>query len=252
MPARHPRLSFTKFLLPKEGARADECEDAIGADTSALRFAVADGATEAFDSGSWARSLAEGWAAPAGPAPGAESLGRWAAAEGARLHEAWEGKELPWYAEEKRRAGSFAAFVGLAFEVGEDLALRFRAVALGDSCLFHLRGGELLAAVPVSRPEDFNSAPVLLPSREDLRDAAVARAVALEGEARAGDLFLLASDAAAAWFLSAWGGRPTLLERFDSLLAASENEALAALLRAERSEGRLKDDDVAVLRIVVG
>lgn len=251
-PSRSLRLCASHFLMPKEGAGLDECEDAVAVSVETLRFAVADGATEAFDAGNWARALAGAWiGAERAPLALAE-FRAWAAAEGARLAESWRGRALPWYAEEKARAGSFAAFVGLCFEAGGGGPLRWRAVAVGDSCLVQRRGGVLRAAMPLSRPGDFNSAPPLVPSRAAALDAALARAVTAQGAAEEGDTFLLLSDAAAAWFLQLSEDGSPLLAELDSRLAASDNVALAELFRAERRAGRIKDDDVAVVRVAVG
>jgi hypothetical protein len=245
-----PRVEARAFLLPKGGATAEECEDAVAFDPAALRFAAADGATEAFDAGSWARRLASAWVAAEDPPLSSAGLRPWLAAEGARLRETWDGRSLPWYAEEKARAGSFAAFVGFCFEErGGGLA--WRAVALGDTCLFQLRGGELRAALPLARPEDFNSAPALVPSRDSLMDAALARAVTASGRAEAGDVFLLLTDAAAMWFLSARGRDPALAAEFDKLLAAGDDEPLARMILRERVASAMKDDDVAALRVAV-
>lgn len=236
--------------MPKEGAGAEECEDAVGMNISVRRFALADGATEAFDAGRWARALARGWVEREVAALSVEEFKVWVAEEGKRFAEGWMGRELPWYAEEKARAGSFAAFVGVAFEEAEG-GWRWRAVALGDACLVQRRAGTVVAAVPLDDPAEFNAAPVLLPSREAALKGALVRAVEAAGAAAAGDRFLLLSDAAAAWFLKLSRTRDPILEEFDSLLAASENEALAALFRAERAAGRIKDDDVAVVRIEI-
>lgn len=251
MPPTRTRLRATHFLMPKEGAGAEECEDAVGVNVSVRRFAVADGATEAFDAGRWARALAAGWVERETAALSVEELKVWVAEEGKRFAEGWAGRELPWYAEEKARAGSFAAFVGVSFEEAAG-GWRWRAVALGDACLVQRRAGAIVTAVPLDDPAEFNAAPVLVPSREAAHAAALARVVEAAGRAAAGDRFLLLSDAAAAWFLKLSRARDPVLEEFDSLLAASENEALAALLRAERASGRIKDDDVAVVRVEIG
>jgi len=187
---------------------------------------------------------------------------------------------LPWYAEEKRRAGSFAAFVGVRFERESEVpsgsrredgnlidassgsgnpvgasrveqGLRWRAVALGDSCLVQMRAGSLLTALPVASAADFNSTPPLVPSLEAIRGAALARAVFDEGEAAEGDTLMLISDAVAAWFFDSHERARARLDEFDSLVGASENEPLAEFLRGERRERRLKDDDVAIVRIKV-
>lgn len=248
MPSERFSIRASHFIMPKEGASPEECEDAVGVDAGAGRFALADGATEAFDAGSWARALAGGWVRAA-PLTVVE-FKAWVAEEGKRLQEGWAGRELPWYAEEKARGGSYAAFVGLSLGEGGG-GLRWRAIALGDACVVQRRGGRIEAAMPLSRAEEFNSCPALVPSRGAALEAALARAVTAGGGAEAGDTFLLLSDAAAAWFFGLFAERAPLLEEFDSRLAASDNEALAGLFRRERGAGRIKDDDVAVVRVTV-
>jgi Protein phosphatase 2C len=246
------RTESRLFLLPKDGSTQEECEDAAAADDGVMSYAVADGATEAFDAGRWARRLAAGWVG-AQPAPVKPvEFSAWVAAQGEWLEADWgEAASLPWYAQEKRRAGSFAAFVCLSFDAGRE-GPHWRSAALGDSCLFQLRGGSIVAALPIASHADFNSSPPLVPSLGALREAALARAVFREGSAERGDTFLLLSDALAAWFFETHDRRVReRLAEFDSLAAAAENESLAELVRRERREGRLKDDDVAVVRVSV-
>ncbi|MEJ7708934.1 MAG: hypothetical protein WKF84_03550 [Pyrinomonadaceae bacterium] len=85
-----------------------------------------------------------------------EGFRRCVAARGDEFHEAWKNRALPWYAEEKSRAGSFAAFVGLQF-LNIAGSLRWKSIALGDSCLFIVRNHQLQIAFPVSDPKKFNS-----------------------------------------------------------------------------------------------
>ena len=239
-----------QFVLPKEGSTLEECEDAVGVDEEGLRFAVADGATEAFDARRWAVRLAEAWVGAKSAPLAVEGFRTWLAAQGEWLHATWEGRAMPWYAEEKARAGSYAAFVGLQLRPCER-GLSWDAVALGDACLVQRRGEETCAAVPVKGRGDFNSCPPLVPSHESLREAALERLVKGEGSAARGDVFLLMSDALAAWYFEFAGAGGDAVARFDSLLAASENEALEELVREERRAKRMRDDDVAVVRVAV-
>ncbi|MGH9941969.1 MAG: hypothetical protein ACRD9R_06375 [Pyrinomonadaceae bacterium] len=246
------RLRSWTFVLPKEGSTPAECEDAVGVDEAGRKFALADGATEAFDAGHWARRLTEAWV-ESEPAPlAAEEFRAWAAAQGEWLRDYWRGRRLPWYGEEKARGGSFAAFVGLRFESG-GAGLGWRAVAVGDSCLVQLRAGRIQTAMPISSHLGFNSCPALVPSAAALQESALAQSLTTQaGVAEPGDVFLLLSDAVAAWLLELYEtGRHTLAAEFDSLLAASENETLTRLLRRKRRERRLKDDDVAIVRVLV-
>jgi hypothetical protein len=244
------RIQTRHFVLPKEGSAAEECEDAVAFDAGSLRFAVADGATEAFDARRWAARLAAEWVGAVRAPLTAREFGPWLKEQGEWLHASWEGRKLSWYAEEKRRAGSYAAFVGLRLETS-GRRMGWRALALGDSCLVQRRGGEVLAAFPLSKSEEFGTTPPLVPSSEALREAALARLVGREGGAEPGDTFLLMTDALSAWYFDAAARRDPEAERFDSLLAASENGSLSELVRRERAAARMKDDDVAVVRVML-
>jgi hypothetical protein len=245
------RISTRQFVLPKGGSAEDECEDAVAFDVDASRFALADGATEAFDARRWAMRLAETWVAAKSAPLTAEEFRPWLVEQGEWLRASWEGRKLSWYAEEKRRAGSFAAFVALKLEA-RGRAVRWDAVALGDSCLVQTRGGRVETAMPLSTHEEFNSSPPLVPSNESAHEVALARLVSARGEAERGDVFLLMSDALSAWYFESVAKRDGRAAQFDSLLAASENESLAELVRGERESKRMKDDDVAVVRISIG
>jgi len=244
------RIQTRHFVLPKEGSAAEECEDVVAFDAGALRFAVADGATEAFDARRWATRLAAEWVGAVRAPLTAAEFGPWLKEQGVWLHASWEGRKLSWYAEEKRSAGSYAAFVGLRLEAS-GRKMGWRAVALGDSCLVQRRGGEVLDAFPLDSRRAFTSTPPLVPSSEHSREAALARLVEREGRAEPGDTFLLMTDALSAWFFETSARRDPCAEQFDSLLAASENGSLSELVRRERAAARMKDDDVAVVRVSV-
>lgn len=239
-----------QLLLPKSGATRDECEDAISVDARARRFAIADGATEAFDARGWAERLALGWTkAEVSPHTQKEFIS-WASGEGAAWAATWIGRALPWYAAEKRRAGSFAAFVGLEFE--EDAgALRWRAAAVGDACLVSVRAGKVRGAMPLTDYRDFNSTPRLVPSIEAVATMRESDVVIAEGAFESSTIFWLLSDAIAAWYLRAFAEETTRIAGFENLLLQADDASLASFIHEERLALRLRDDDVAALRIEV-
>src|SRR5690242_21643829 len=98
-------LRTQQVLLPKSGFEASECEDSIGSDEQNCRFAVADGATEAFDARNWAERLANKWVR-SNTALTPEAFNEWVVSEGQELHSCWKQLKLSWYAEEKARTGS--------------------------------------------------------------------------------------------------------------------------------------------------
>lgn len=238
-------LQLRQLLLPKLDHDTSECEDAIAFDTNTARFAVTDGATEAFHARQWATNLAEHWVRNESTLT-LEEFRKWVADEGRELHDSWNGLTLSWYSEEKARAGSFAAFVGVELDLKTDTP-SWQAIALGDTCLLHCRGGALLKSLPLSRSESFNSAPVLVASNSKLHESTMQSVVIDSGSCENGDVLLLMTDAAAAW----------CLQRFEhgdfdaNFLTAKADEELIRFFDDEREAGRIRNDDLAVLRIEI-
>jgi hypothetical protein len=238
-------LQLQQLLLPKLDHDFSECEDTIGVDIHTARFAVADGATEAFHAQQWARNLAEHWVRNKATLT-LDEFRKWVAAEGRELHDSWNGLTMSWYSEEKARTGSFAAFVGLELDLKGD-APSWKAIALGDSCLLHCRGGALLKSLPLSRSESFNSAPVLVASNYALHEGTMQSVVVDSGNCENGDVLLLASDAMAAWCLQRFENGD-----FDPHFLEGKNlEALRGFFDDERQTGRIRNDDLAIVRIEI-
>src|SRR5438874_561624 len=150
-------VRWQAFRLPKRGNSADEYEDACAANPYMGRFAVADGASESSFAGLWAQLLVNGFTKlvekPDPDAGWLQALQKdWAKQVGS--------KPLPWYAEAKRDQGAYATFLGLALKrSSKDGKGLWRAVAVGDSCLFHFRGGRLLGAFPLNKSQQFGNQP---------------------------------------------------------------------------------------------
>ena len=64
-------------------------------------------------------------------------------------------------------------------------------------------------------------------------------------------MFLLLTDAIAAWYLQALNTSPRLAHEFDASLAATDIYELEALISRCRDGGSLRNDDVAVIRIAI-
>lgn len=243
-------LSVMQFLLPKDGLLRSECEDAIGVRCDMGRFCVADGATEAFDSRRWAKLLTRCWGG-SNRLLTREEYEPWLRTLGERLERRWTRRPLSWYAEEKSRGGAFAAFVGVAFIWSGD-HLSWQATALGDSCLVHRRADSILDSMPISDPEQFGYHPTLVPSnlrhQKDIGD----HVKTAHGSAEQHDVFLLLTDAIAAWYLRMASADPSRIGHFDQLLAAGDSEALERMISEQRRDKFLRNDDVAIIRIAIG
>lgn len=236
--------------MPKSGLDAFECEDAIGINETSGRFAIADGATEAFDSQSWARLLVDDWVRLAPEAGTPESFWSFVTRQSQSLHDSWSKLQLSWYAEEKAQTGSFAAFIGVQLDL-EGPSPSWDAIAMGDSCLIHCRRREILTSLPIAKSEDFNASPALVPSQTLLHGPARDRIVKRTGIIEDGDVLLLLSDAAACWYLRSDEKTIEARSVFDSLLETGQEAELRDLFSKERASGRISDDDIAVIRIGV-
>src|SRR5262245_6837941 len=144
MLANSTNPSFQALWLPRNGSSAAEYEDAWAGDAVSGRFAIADAATESSMGGPWARLLVKGFVHSADA--NLASWGDWLPP----LQERWcreVGEQpLPWYAEIKAQQGAFATFLGLVVDQSGWWwsRRRWRAVAVGDGCLFQVRQGRLL------------------------------------------------------------------------------------------------------------
>ena len=240
MPPANAPPRWHAFRLAKAGNSAEEYEDAFAA--AAGRFAVADGASEASFAADWAKLLAEGFVAADGkPWQGLDWLPplrqRWAAAV--------DGRALPWYAETKRDAGAYATLLGLALQPPSGKKPgTWRALAVGDSCLFHTRGGRVLAAFPLERSAAFGRQPPLLGSRPGGPEPESEQA---RGRYRAGDRFLLMTDALAQWFLAEEEEGFCPAEDVAKLLAAVDPVAAFVSWVGERRGKGLRNDDVTLV-----
>lgn len=239
-------LQLRQLLLPKLGQEVSECEDFIATDTQSSRFAVADGATEAFDALSWAQRLAQHWVQRKSTQT-LEEFREWVAAEGRELHESWNGLTLSWYSEEKARSGSFAALVGVELELKSE-SPSWQAIALGDTCLLHCRNGKLLKSLPLERSDSFTSAPVLVASDSSLHESSMQSVVTGSGTCQNGDVLLLMSDAVASWCLQRFESDDLDVVQF---LSSNSDEELRQFFDAERTAGRIKNDDIAIVRIEI-
>jgi hypothetical protein len=235
-------LRTQQILLPKSGFESSECEDSIGSDEQNCRFAVADGATEAFDARNWAQRLAQNWVrSDAALTP--EAFHEWVANEGQELHSSWQQLTLPWYAEEKARKGSFAAFVGVELDLRTDTP-EWKAIALGDACLLHCRNGGVIKSLPLANSASFHSAPLLVASDPAIYKTSEQSLVIESGSCEKNDVLFLVSDAAAAWYLERFEQN-----NFSDVFESNDTEALAEFFENERLAGRIRDDDIAVMRL---
>ncbi|HTU22233.1 MAG TPA: hypothetical protein VMG10_29610, partial [Gemmataceae bacterium] len=158
---------------------------------------------------------------------------------------------VPWYLEPGLNQGAFATFLGLVIADNSWFAL-----AVGDSCLFQMRQGELICAFPLTRAADFGNAPWLVGSRTSPIEVPQKYGLQQMGDCRPGDRLWLMTDALAQWFLiqAESGGKPWLaLEPLVHATAedAVAQQAFAAWIEGLRAARQLRNDDVTLLAVSV-
>jgi hypothetical protein len=107
------------------------------------------------------------------------------------------------------------------------------------------------SSFPISDPSHFGCHPILVPSNDARLDAVIDQVVIRDGRARVGDVFLVLTDAIAAWYLQALNTSPHVAHEFDAHLAAGNDHKVETLIRRCRNSGSLRNDDVAVIRIAI-
>jgi hypothetical protein len=242
--------SVHRLLLPKAGHQPAECEDAIGVRTDLGRMCIADGATEAFDSRTWARLLTKHWVRSTGLVT-TDEMEAWWVALGGRLDRRWAQRTLPWYAEEKAAGGAFAAFAGISLVEAADGWVTWEGVALGDACLVHRSATQIVSSLPIGAAEDFGYRPRLVPSAMARHAGLSVEVTRLKGRAAAGDSLLLLTDAIAAWYLTHFESAPELISEFERSMVTGDAGEQRAFVRAERDARRLRNDDVAAVLLRV-
>jgi len=232
--------SATAWWAPKSGNAASEYEDAYAVKPEALRFAVADGASETSFARQWAELLVEGFVQDA---PSAAELHDFVAPLQAVWAEGQKGKATAWYSERKAAEGAFSSLLGLSIE-GD----RWRALAVGDTCLFVVRSGKVLRAFPLERAEQFSNRPSLLSSVARANAGVWGEIAVVEGELQGKDRLLLMTDALAQWFLveTEMGRRP-----WAALAKVGTAEQFAAYIDCLRAGGALRNDDVTLVSVEV-
>jgi hypothetical protein len=254
------------FGAVESGNRPTEYEDAYWPERFIAQkieaecfFAVADGASDALFSGLWANMLVKAY--------GEERLKEFRdnklPENFEQLQREWRKQveqrivqPLPLHYEEKLRDGAFSTLIGLTikpFSSDEIETGKWEAVALGDSCLFHVQDNQCLFAFPLQYTEQFNITPPLIPSNARFNSRIISDVRSIGGHCRTNDEFYLMTDALACWFLREREcGQARLdiaLMEIRQLQTPNDFEQWIIKLRQERV---LRNDDVTLLRIKLG
>jgi hypothetical protein len=235
---------------------------------------ISDGATESMFARAWAnmitRRVAHGaYFAPeilAGPGPSFrhfmnQLMGHWRRWLARYIDQrVTDGRPLKWYEEAKLTSGAFATLLAVRLDYGHSQPVyegkedgSWRAAALGDSCVFQIRGNEIISLFPIESSGDFNNTPNLLGSNAN-RELICQRTAFLDSYFRHGDEFFLMTDSLAAWFLSTVenthpGELKAILDQLREFSCTENRSAFESWLSSLIESGALRNDDVTFVSI---
>jgi hypothetical protein len=269
-------LRYTALTEPKAGSSKSEYEDAWsvsgrrpsarGALAERCTFALTDGASESMLAGAWAGRLARAVGGLAGQDLDAEAFAERICAAAARWPayvsryvrgRARIGRPIAWYEESKLEQGAYATLLAVSFRGGPEGKSgssdargggTWSAAALGDACGFHVRDARLAAAFPVQASADFDTSPHLAGTRAPDRKLLEARTVVRQGTWLPGDVFYLATDAAAQWFLAEVEAGRQPWRAIDEVCDADTPDSTSNWLEKLRAERSMRNDDVTIVR----
>ncbi|MBN2477032.1 MAG: protein phosphatase 2C domain-containing protein [Pirellulales bacterium] len=192
------------FRIAKDVGHPEENQDAYALDPARGIAVVADGVASAIFSKQWAAILVEATLADTPDPAEAEAFGRWLARQRQTWTEQIDVTGLAWYQKAKLPLGAFSTLLWVQVQLMEEPqegafgAYRLWGGAIGDSCLFHVRRGELVRMFPIQAAEEFEADPVVIGSVDLNRDQLLQFAV-LDELCYEDDLLVLCTDAVADW-----------------------------------------------------
>ncbi len=239
------------FELAKEPEHPDQNQDAWWLNAADGVAAIADGVTSGIFSRQWARILTraavENWPDPDDDV----QFSGWLTALRGQWEEEIDVSGLAWYQRAKLREGGFATLLWL--RLLDNGGLRdggespLEAIAIGDSCLFHVRDGELLQSFPLTGSEQFDTSPLVLGSVNLKRDDQLLFE-RLQLAARTGDMIVLCTDAVAAWAIGRYEqNQPIPWSRYWDMTPQAWADEVGGL--RSRSMMRVDDATLILLRV---
>lgn len=241
------------FTYPKDARAPDQIQDAFAIGERQGVAAIADGVGTTLFSAAWAKLITEAAAAdPPNPRNG-QLLAAWLS----KQRQAWiapiDVNSLAWHQKPKFQEGAAATLLWTKILPVEEpggappQTFRMYCYAIGDSCLFHVSGGQVQRAFPFEDSRLFAAPPRVLRSVEKAGQVP-AEFDTLEDGCERGDLLALATDALALWALEELEhGRNPDFDSFWNLSAAQWNARIEELRAARRI--RVDDTTLVLLRI---
>jgi hypothetical protein len=205
---------------------------------------LSDGASESFDSRSWATILCRLSCSGEGVGPGSIS-------DAVREYTAlYDPARLSWSKAAAYERGSFATLLSLRHN---RLRSEVEVVAIGDTVLLLWDGESVVRRFPLTEPEEFEARPQLLSTRDELN--AFVRDPLFNSTHMSVDavthvtVALMLTDALGHWCYKALSeGR----DEWRFLLSVNSEDAFREFVSSARTDRRMKVDDTTLIRVSFG
>jgi len=228
-------------MFPKEPEHPQLNEDYCGHNEAGDIIVVSDGASESYDSRTWARLLVRHYLER--PAFDAEWLNEAIRAYGEELN----FSALTWSQQAAMARGNYATFLAAKCIDGNRAVEIF---GVGDSIAILINSDKFETSFPIKNSSEFAAHPLLLSTRPEANDFLNASNFASRHSARfdtdSTSTLLLMTDAIGAWCLS-------LIEEGDdkwrTLLTVNTTQEYEALIVRERETRRMRIDDTTLVRL---
>ncbi|MCL4553467.1 MAG: hypothetical protein M1305_08005 [Candidatus Marsarchaeota archaeon] len=255
-------IHAASFWLPKSGNSEKEYEDAVYlqgvSEVIGRRFkcAIADGSSEGMLSGAWARVVTRRWYRDRTSPTDLDDVflggiysdwNRWT--KYYKRYRYRQNKPLKWYEEHGLGRGAFSTLLGFSLlEEGS----RWEAVTVGDSCLFQVRGEQMVSVFPLEHSSDFGNSPLLISSNPEANQDLRNHIKRTKGTWQVNDVFYLMTDALAAWCLAESEAHRFLhWQKFRDLDTRDEDRSFSEWVGDLRQSQQIRNDDVTLVRIDV-
>lgn len=246
------KCTCSHISISKIGNSIDENEDNILVSSpfeieneQIIRFAISDGATESSFSKEWSDLLVSCYKDLPFDIinlPSTIEL----------ISKSWNSRinaiDLPWYAAQKAEIGAFATFLGLSLDLHQN---RFEAVAIGDCTMFVIRNDELFETFPINKIDDYGNTPNLFSTNHQYQTDYLNSVFYYDDQIHFNDLFILATDALAAWiFKSTIAGEKPWINFTTMLDDANESNTEFEYWTINKiKNNEIKNDDISLVII---
>lgn len=235
------QLEFSA-ILPKDDLYPLSVEDALAISEDGTIIAISDGASESFDSQSWARILTDSYVA------NPNVNGEWLAKAIQRYKELRDPSELSWSQQAAYERGSFATLLGLRAHSDDQIS----CLSIGDCLAIFVHTIAHHTSWRYSWAREFQERPMLLSTKAELNE------FVYQSDFNSRHItwlireplshILLMSDALAEWCLRSEEDGIPARSRLSSIRSREE---LASLVGHERARRNMRVDDVTLINLGV-